>query len=247
MEQEHIGRFIADLRKEKNLTQKELADRLGVSDKTVSKWETCNGMPDVAMLKPLCDALGISLNELLSGERLSDENFADRAEDNMLKLAQAAQEKENGSGIFGIICLILGIVLLPSAIIGMIAISSPDRYAGLAYFGDLASLLYIFLFTLGLLLIAGKLKETGKAVVIAAKRGYGYSAEEKQKALSSLSFCITAIVTSGIISVILQAINLLHSLQSPQSIGPCVAVLLISLLYSAFCMAVLLAFRERIK
>ncbi len=54
MNQELTGKFIAQLRKEKNLTQKELADKLGISDKTVSKWETGNGMPDVSLLQSLC-------------------------------------------------------------------------------------------------------------------------------------------------------------------------------------------------
>ena len=69
MDQTRIGTFIAVLRKEKGLTQKELAEQIGISDKTVSKWETGNGMPDIAYLSPLCEVLDINVNELLSGEK----------------------------------------------------------------------------------------------------------------------------------------------------------------------------------
>ena len=67
MDQIKIGRFIAKMRKEKPYTQRQLADMLGISDKTVSKWETGNGLPDVSLMMPLCDLLQISVNELLSG------------------------------------------------------------------------------------------------------------------------------------------------------------------------------------
>ena len=70
MNQKKIGKFIAQLRKEKNLTQKEIADRMGISEKTISKWECGNGLPEVAYMEPLCNILGITVNELLVGEYL---------------------------------------------------------------------------------------------------------------------------------------------------------------------------------
>ena len=86
MDQIKIGQFIAGMRKEKNLTQRQLADILEISDKTISKWETGNGLPDVSLMMPLCEILMISVNELLSGERLVDKNYKDKAEENMLAL-----------------------------------------------------------------------------------------------------------------------------------------------------------------
>ena len=86
MEQQKIGKFIHDLRKEKELTQKQLADLVGVSDKTISKWETGRGIPDTAIMNELCKVLGISINELLSGERLSNDNYNGKAEENMVNL-----------------------------------------------------------------------------------------------------------------------------------------------------------------
>ena len=95
MEQQKIGKFIHDLRKEKEMTQKQLADRVGVSDKTISKWETGRGIPDTAIMSELCKVLGISINELLSGERLSVDNYSGKAEENMVNLLKdKEQEKE---------------------------------------------------------------------------------------------------------------------------------------------------------
>ena len=71
MDQEKIGRFITECRKDKKLTQTELADKLGITDKAISKWENGRCMPDISLLKELCSILDVSINELLSGERNS--------------------------------------------------------------------------------------------------------------------------------------------------------------------------------
>lgn len=86
MDQENIGKFILELRREKGLTQMELADRLGVTDKAVSKWENGRCMPDLSLLKPLCDILDISINELLSGKRLTKEEYQKKLEENIIKI-----------------------------------------------------------------------------------------------------------------------------------------------------------------
>ena len=76
MSDNKIGSFIQLSRKEKGLTQKDLAEQIGVSDKTISKWENGNSVPDTAILNSLCEALDISVNELLSGEKLPVENYS---------------------------------------------------------------------------------------------------------------------------------------------------------------------------
>lgn len=73
MNQEKIGKFISECRKEKQLTQEQLAVQLGVTSKSISKWENGNCLPDVSKYKSLCEILGITVNELFSGERLSSE------------------------------------------------------------------------------------------------------------------------------------------------------------------------------
>lgn len=91
MDQKKIGAFIAQCRKEKNLTQMQLAERLEITNQAVSKWENGRGMPDVSLLQPLCDVLGISLNELFSGEHISAEEYKGKAEDNISKLFKEKQ------------------------------------------------------------------------------------------------------------------------------------------------------------
>ena len=94
MNQIKIGRFIADERKRKGYTQKQLSEKLGISDKTISKWERGNGFPEVSLLLPLCDELEITVNELLSGERVSEEDYRKKAEVNMVNLVREAQESK---------------------------------------------------------------------------------------------------------------------------------------------------------
>ena len=74
MDQLKIGKFIANCRKQKSLTQAQLSEKLGITDKAISKWERGISMPDTSIMLELCDILGISVNELLSGEKISMEN-----------------------------------------------------------------------------------------------------------------------------------------------------------------------------
>lgn len=96
MDQAKIGKFIAAMRKDRGLTQEALGERLGVTNKTVSRWETGAYMPDVGKLQDLAALLGVSVNELLSGERIeSQDAFAQKADENLL-------EALSGSGVFGL-------------------------------------------------------------------------------------------------------------------------------------------------
>ena len=94
MDQVKVGRFIAKLRKEQELTQEALGQMLGVTNKTVSRWENGNYMPDIELLVPLGRALGVSVNELLAGERLSDEQFRRQADENLVEAV-----RENGFSV----------------------------------------------------------------------------------------------------------------------------------------------------
>ena len=83
MDQIRIGRFIAESRKSRNLTQRQLADALSISDKTISKWECGKGLPEVSLMLPLCAALDITVNDLLSGEKVSSTDYQKKAEGNI--------------------------------------------------------------------------------------------------------------------------------------------------------------------
>lgn len=93
MDQIKVGKFIAELRKEKNLTQEELAELLGVSSKSVSRWENGKNLPDAALYQPLCQALGVNLTELLSGERIGAEELTEKAEEKVLSVLEFAKQK----------------------------------------------------------------------------------------------------------------------------------------------------------
>ena len=92
MDLKTTGLFIKQQRKAKGLTQLELAEKLRVSEKTISKWECGNGFPDASLMLSLCNELDISANELLSGKKLSKEEYRKEAENNLL-LLNARQEK----------------------------------------------------------------------------------------------------------------------------------------------------------
>ncbi len=93
MDQIKIGKFIASCRKEQGMTQAVLAEKLGISDRAISKWETGKSMPDSGIMLELCDFLKISVNELLSGERIMAEFYDKRAEENLLVMKREMEEK----------------------------------------------------------------------------------------------------------------------------------------------------------
>ena len=99
MDQKRIGEFIAQCRKDKNLTQAELAEKLGVTEKSISNWETGRNMPDLSLFKDLCAILDITINELMSGEKLK--NSQDNLDENIIKLTEYINLKTMRYGIYG--------------------------------------------------------------------------------------------------------------------------------------------------
>ena len=93
MDQIKIGKFIASCRKEQGMTQAVLAEKLGISDRAISKWETGKSMPDSGIMLDLCELLKINVNELLSGERIMAEAYDKRAEENLLAMRREVEEK----------------------------------------------------------------------------------------------------------------------------------------------------------
>ena len=112
MNQKQIGRFIAQKRKEKKLTQMQLAEILGVSNKTVSKWENGNCMPDYSIIKPLCKELEITVSELMDGEEKDD--IRENAEDMriMFLLRRVYSLEKQNKTIYGFLVIVLGVTFL---------------------------------------------------------------------------------------------------------------------------------------
>ena len=116
MNNEKTGMLIAQIRKENSLTQKQLADRIGVSNATISKWETAKGFPDISLIEPLAEALGISVSEIIAGERLESNPKTDDLISNIVDISINEQKRKrrfiNGSLLLRLHCYISSLVLL---------------------------------------------------------------------------------------------------------------------------------------
>ena len=165
MDQKKIGQFIAQRRKERDMTQKQLADVIGVSDKTISKWETGNGLPDLTLLNVLCRELEINVNELLSGEKLPPETYSEKAEENIMHLLEENQKTKKSmwmKTVFGAILLILWIWFIFVSSYGISFLEQCVSYL------DMPSFLYIMLPAMGASLLSGP--RTKKDFVIGVRR-----------------------------------------------------------------------------
>ena len=116
MDQIRIGKFIAESRKSKNLTQRQLADILSISDKTISKWECGKGLPEVSLMLPLCAALDITVNDLLSGEKVSSTDYEKKAEGNMINLMKENEENRKRMAL-SIITAVITIIAVCALIV----------------------------------------------------------------------------------------------------------------------------------
>ena len=110
MNQAAIGSYIARKRKEKNLTQEQLAEHIGASNKTISKWENGKCMPDYSILQKLCDALHVTLPELMDGEDAAEDGVRVYDDEQILDLLRCTQELERQKGVLcGFVLIVLGI------------------------------------------------------------------------------------------------------------------------------------------
>lgn len=155
MNQIKIGKLIAETRKAHNLTQRQLADALSVSDKTVSKWECGKGLPEVSLMLPLCTVLNITVNDLLSGEIVSDIDYQKKAEENMMNLVKENQENKKRMAL-SVVCVVITII----AVCSLVVIASYIEMPAIARIG-------IVVFALATAVVG-----VGAAAVLDVKAGY---------------------------------------------------------------------------
>ena len=117
MDQIKIGKFINHCRKEKGLTQEGLAEKLGVTSKSISRWENGNTMPDYSLLKDLCNELDINVNELLSGERIEKNDYMNKSEENLVKLRKQIDKRKK---VIRIISYVFITIIITAFIVNMI-------------------------------------------------------------------------------------------------------------------------------
>ena len=122
MDQIKIGKFIAECRKKNNLTQMQLAEKLNITDRAISKWENGKGMPDSSIMLDLCNELKISVNELLSGEMIEMKNYDASVEKNLLEMVKQKEENDRRLLRMEILMGILSILplLISTAIVSII-------------------------------------------------------------------------------------------------------------------------------
>jgi len=152
MKQEKMGAFIAETRKQRGMTQKELAEKIGISDKTVSKWECGNSIPDISYLEALCDSLDIKVNELLSGERLTDKSYSEKAEENIMALIKENESNKKGSRLQ----LLLGIILTLATFLCMFFCGEDRTLSSLWNYFDFVTLLILVLLCTAIVLLSKK-------------------------------------------------------------------------------------------
>ena len=146
MDQEKIGKFIASCRRKKNITQQELAEKLGVSDRTIGNWENGRNMPDLSLFKPLCNELDITLNDLMSGEKVNEKEYQEKLEENIINTINYTNKKiKNRNNLIGLILIIFGVLISITAV----AIFPSESSWGSIYsvFGVIVSLVGVSRFT----------------------------------------------------------------------------------------------------
>ncbi len=146
MDQEKIGKFIAECRKQRKMTQSELGERLGVTEKSISNWENGRNMPDLSLFKPLCDELNISLNDLMSGEKVKEKEYREKLEENIINTIDYSNKKIESRNIFiGLILIVFGVLISITAV----GIFPSESSWGSIYsvFGGIISLIGVSRFT----------------------------------------------------------------------------------------------------
>ena len=235
LNQEKIGKFIAERRKEKALTQKQLAEQLSVSDKAVSKWETGRSMPDNAILFDLCTVLDININELLSGEKLSDDNYHGKAEENMITLMKEKQKSGRRNAVLGMIFAVL-----------FILVNAWMTAGNIVWYYDLPSLVLILVLLFILLYMCGLTKDFGRGFVLFFGRNKEVEKEELMRTQAAFKLVLIALPIEGMVASLIAFIAILGKLNDPATLGPYLAVAILTMLYSLIIEILLLPVAARL-
>ena len=158
MDRIKMGKFIQELRKAKKLTQQDLADKLGVTDKSIGNWENGRNIPDVSLFKPLCQILDITVNDLISGERIGEDRYQEKLEENIVNTIEYSRERINkNSSIFGHILIVLGQFLTLSSII---------IFSFGSIYGFIYAMVGIILFAIGVFHVTYKMNVRKRIIIL---------------------------------------------------------------------------------
>lgn len=244
MDQTKIGKFIAEMRKEQNLTQQDLAEKLGISNKTISKWECGNGMPDYAVMESLCSVLNINVNELLSGERLPSQEYSKKAEENMISLIQESNVNQKRD-MREWLSFLIGVGAV--AFVMWLTIIMWGGIEAMGEFIDCPSFIYVSIMTALLMGISGTLKDFIKAFPLAIK---GVTSIEIRQVKRSLLAVKTAMITINVVGTMffaMGAVIIWGRLDDITILGPNLAVALLTFVYGLVATLLLIPIYTRLK
>ncbi len=240
------GSFISEMRKDKGLTQKQLADLVGVSDKAVSRWETGKGLPDTSIMPELCKALDINVNELLSGERLNAEAYSGKAEEIMVDLVKDVQNnsKARKSETIG---LVAGVLLLMIGLFGVMVVGGSQ----VVYFIDAPSFIMVLAIQLIILAAGGQIGSFVKAFKLVFRRK-SLAESELIENVAKCEFAIRiaqkAALLGGAISSIIGFVTVFAIVwrNAYDVLGPNMAVAVLSLFYGVLFALLLIPIQGRL-
>lgn len=224
MDQAKTGRFIAEKRKEKGMTQKELAEQLGIGDKAVSKWECGRGMPDNSIMLPLCSLLGINVNELLMGESLAVENYNESSEDIILTLMEEKEslKKKNKKNLLSCILMVL-----LTAVLFFIIVMPIQVWHSWVYFFDPLTFVMDPILVLVMLLATGNVKVFFQSFSLIRKED-----ADRNRLVSSLGavkLAIASFLLGGGLFTLFDTIFILRTMTKEPERG--VSITLLTMLY----------------
>ena len=250
MDQIKIGEFIAEMRKAQGLTQKQLADQLNVTDKTISKWETGYRLPDASILLELSSVLKVDINELLAGERfLSDEfsakEYMKKSEDNIVGLVSELNEIDQKSRSRSI-GMLAGILLISLALLYLFAFSL--RMGRIIDIFDLPTLCYLLGLKWIILSISGWFHDylnTWKTYL----PGKELSENALKQSIQAVKYAAALTLTLGCLIFFVGLFSLMNYMVDSGLLWPSLAQSVLVLLYTAFeeTIYVVLVFRMKRK
>ncbi|MCI8993540.1 MAG: helix-turn-helix transcriptional regulator [Eubacterium sp.] len=243
MDQIKIGKFIAEVRKKQGMTQKKLADSLGISDKTVSKWECGKGMPDYALMLPLCSTLNITVNELLSGETLSDVDYSEKAEENFVTLIQESAEsrkKNRRNTVRSILCGIPLIYFL--FLVFQFYLNLKGIWAN--FMNPLSLVIVLAIIMLELLFTKSAVPFFKSFLIVLKKQEV--AKEELNRSLQAVRLAYSTTKIAGVLCAIISLVAVLTDLTLSE-LGPKLALAFLSIFNSILILLILLPFKNKLE
>ena len=230
MDQKKTGNYIAEKRKQLGMTQKQLAEQVGLTDKAVSKWERGKSVPDSTMIADLCRVLHISVNEFLSGEDIQKESYPDKAEENMKGLMKEHNFQKRNSKLI-IVSMAAGFIL---TLLGLIAtFMNIEGFYIITYFIDVPSLLFLLGIDLIVLVLSGAVIDFFGSLAVCFRKEKGKE-EQIARSIKAVKFVLILNVLAGSFIFIGQLILTMPLALQSGTVPQMISLLIITIWYSIF-------------